>query len=95
MRPGVDVALVDLGVDDDAGRAPLPRHRVFAARIESGRRPIPASMFLKFSIWSGIGLQQQAFVDPDRHEGLPTAPTMSKPCAARRLTLASAVSLES
>ena len=53
MPRGVDVALVDVGVDDDAGRSPLPRHRILAARIEVGIRPIPWSTFLKFSIWSG------------------------------------------
>ena len=52
---------------DYAGRAPLPRNRVFAARVEGHIDPSRIDV-LEVLHLVGIGLQQQTFADPDRHD---------------------------
>ena len=90
---GVGIALIDLGVDGHAGGAPLPRHRIMAARIEGRHRPSCGSTFLKFSIWSGrVSSSRPSLIQIGTK--LADGTTMSKPWPPA-CTLASAVSLES
>jgi hypothetical protein len=65
-RGGVDVAVIDRGVHDDAGRAPLPRHGVFPARIP-GHVHATAEMLPKFSISGMPGFISRPFSTIDRH----------------------------
>ena len=66
-RGGVQIAGIDRLVDRHAGRAPLPRNGVFAAGVERHIDPFRIDV-LEILHLVGIGLQQQAFADPDRHD---------------------------
>eukprot|EP00043_Microstomoeca_roanoka_P026249 m.11112 g.11112 ORF g.11112 m.11112 type:complete len:330 (-) comp6381_c0_seq1:16-1005(-) len=63
---GVDVAVIDRGIHGDAGGAPLPRHGVFAARVEIDIDPLRRDVA---AVGDDLGIErlQQPLFDPDRH----------------------------
>jgi hypothetical protein len=89
---GIGIAVIDGGVDRNAGGAPLPRHRVVAARIEGHVDPAVGHVLEVLHLVGTGSSSRPSSIQTGTT--WPDGTTMSKPWPPAR-TLASAVSLES